>query len=46
MSLEGKVALVIGARRGMGKRMALELAGQGADIAVAAHTDRLGQSEV
>jgi len=46
MSLEGKVALVIGASRGMGKRMALELAGQGADVAVAARTDRPGQSEV
>lgn len=46
MILEGKVALVIGASRGMGKRMALELAGQGADIAIAARTDRPGQSKV
>ena len=46
MKLEGKVALVIGASRGMGKRMALELAGQGADIAVGARTDRPGLSEV
>jgi NAD(P)-dependent dehydrogenase (short-subunit alcohol dehydrogenase family) len=45
MSLEGKIALVIGASRGMGKRMALELARQGADIAIAARTDRPGQSE-
>ena len=45
MTLEGKVALVIGASRGMGKRMALELARQGADIAIAARTDRPGQSE-
>ncbi|MDG2001982.1 MAG: SDR family NAD(P)-dependent oxidoreductase [Novosphingobium sp.] len=46
MSLEGKVALVVGASRGMGKRMALELAEQGADIAIAARTDRPGQSDV
>ncbi len=45
MRLEGKVALVIGASRGMGKRMALELAGEGADIVIAARTERPGQSE-
>ena len=37
-SLEGKVALVVGASRGMGKQMALELARRGADVGVAART--------
>jgi NAD(P)-dependent dehydrogenase (short-subunit alcohol dehydrogenase family) len=37
-SLEGRVALVVGASRGMGKQMALELARRGADVAVAART--------
>lgn len=46
MQLQDKVALMIGASRGMGKRMALELAEEGADIAVAARTERPGQSEV
>lgn len=44
MHLAGKAALVIGASRGMGKRMALELARQGADLAIAARTERPGQS--
>jgi NAD(P)-dependent dehydrogenase (short-subunit alcohol dehydrogenase family) len=46
MRLENKVALMIGASRGMGKQMALELAQEGADIVVAARTERPGQSEV
>jgi NAD(P)-dependent dehydrogenase (short-subunit alcohol dehydrogenase family) len=46
MRLANKVALVIGASRGMGKRAALELAGEGADVVVAARTDRAGQSAV
>ena len=45
MRLEGKKALVIGASRGMGKRMALELAREGADVAIAARTERAGQSK-
>jgi NAD(P)-dependent dehydrogenase (short-subunit alcohol dehydrogenase family) len=46
MALENKVALMIGASRGMGKRMALELAEEGADIVVAARTERPDQSDV
>ncbi len=44
MGLEGKVALVTGSSRGMGKRMALHLAKEGADIVVAARTQQLGES--
>jgi NAD(P)-dependent dehydrogenase (short-subunit alcohol dehydrogenase family) len=43
-SLNGKVALVVGASRGMGKQMALELAGRGADVAVAARTAARSES--
>jgi NAD(P)-dependent dehydrogenase (short-subunit alcohol dehydrogenase family) len=45
-SLEGKVALVVGASRGMGKQMALELAGRGADLAIAARTAAASESEL
>src|SRR5215469_7679100 len=44
MRLAHKKALVIGASRGMGKQMALRLAQEGADVAVAARTDAPGQS--
>jgi NAD(P)-dependent dehydrogenase (short-subunit alcohol dehydrogenase family) len=46
MKLKNKVALVIGASRGTGKQIALELAEEGADVAVAARTERPGQSKV
>jgi NAD(P)-dependent dehydrogenase (short-subunit alcohol dehydrogenase family) len=46
MRLEGKKALVIGASRGSGKQTALELAEEGADVAVAARTERPDQSAV
>ena len=38
-SLEGKVAVVTGASRGIGRSVALGMAGAGADVAVAARTE-------
>ena len=43
-SLDGKVALVVGASRGMGKQMAVELARLGADLVVAARTSAASES--
>jgi NAD(P)-dependent dehydrogenase (short-subunit alcohol dehydrogenase family) len=42
MSLEGKVALVTGASKGVGKGVALELARAGCDVAANYHHDRAG----
>lgn len=41
MKLQGKVAIVTGASRGVGKNMALELAKEGCDIVVAARTEEV-----
>jgi len=46
MKLEGKVAIVTGASRGLGKAMAIELAREGAIVAVAARTVETGQSNL
>jgi NAD(P)-dependent dehydrogenase (short-subunit alcohol dehydrogenase family) len=45
MDLKGKVAVVTGASRGMGKQMALRLAQHGANLVLAARTVEQGQSE-
>lgn len=39
MKLEGKVAIVTGASRGIGKAIAVALAEEGADVVVAARTE-------
>ncbi len=39
MKLEGKVAIVTGASRGIGRAIALALAGEGADVVIAARTE-------
>lgn len=41
MKLQGKVAIVTGASRGVGRNMALELAKEGCDIVVAARTEEV-----
>jgi citronellol/citronellal dehydrogenase len=46
MKLAGKVAIVTGASRGLGKAMAIELARAGAAVAVAARTVESGQSRL
>lgn len=42
MQLDGKVAIVTGSSRGIGKAIALELAREGADIVVVARTETAG----
>jgi citronellol/citronellal dehydrogenase len=46
ISLEGKVAIVTGASRGLGKSMAVELARDGALVVVAARTTAPGQTKL
>jgi len=45
MDMKGKVAIVTGASRGMGKQMALRLARHGANVVLAARTVEQSQSE-
>jgi citronellol/citronellal dehydrogenase len=46
MELKGKIAIVTGASRGLGKAMAIELASAGALVVVAARTEEGGQSSL
>ncbi len=46
MRLEGKVAVVTGSSRGIGKAIALAMAGEGADVVVAARTEASEQSKI
>jgi citronellol/citronellal dehydrogenase len=45
-ALDGRVAIVTGASRGLGKDIALALAREGASVAVSARTDAEGQSRI
>lgn len=44
-SLEGKTALVTGARTGIGQAVAVGLAGAGADLVLLGHQDNMGQTD-
>ncbi len=44
MKLQGKVVLITGASRGIGQRLAVLLAQEGADLAIAARTQSSGES--
>ncbi|TAK69094.1 MAG: SDR family NAD(P)-dependent oxidoreductase, partial [Dehalococcoidia bacterium] len=44
--LQGKVAIVTGASRGVGEYMAMELAKEGCDVVVAARTEHAGESRL
>jgi citronellol/citronellal dehydrogenase len=46
MKLEGKVAIITGSSRGIGRQMALTFAKQGAKIAVVARTEKEGTSKL
>ena len=45
MQLEGKVAIVTGASKGIGKAIAMALGREGANVIVNYHTDRQGAEE-
>ena len=46
MKLAGKVAIVTGSSRGIGKEMALGFAREGADVVVAARSERVADERL
>ena len=46
MKLKNKIAIVTGASRGLGKAVALGLAGEGASVVVTARTETEGEKTV